>query len=169
MIVILIIDFSAFNLDLLSEEALFFQIHFSYRDLLEFSASTSIHQRHSSFLLTEICESTVTSNPRFMWRFTSRCTMKTSGNLKLSDAFRGYKQIEVEHLVVLLQKPLSSGNLQVLKSLSVIDRCPLLGGKLKKTVTFGTERSVRYSRHFRCLGCPLLGCFTIGMPTIGKF
>ena len=71
--------------------------------------------------------------------------------------------MEVEHLVVLLQKPLSSGNLQVLKILSVIDSCPLLGGKLKKTVTFGTERSVRYSRHFRCLGCPLLGSFTIGM------
>ena len=35
-------------------------------------------------------------------------------------------------------KPLNSGDLQVLKNLSVIERCPLLGGTLKKIVTFGT-------------------------------
>ena len=54
-------------------------------------------------------------------------------------------------------KPLNSGHLQVLKNLSVIERCPLLGGNFKKIVTFGTKRFVRYSWHVRCLGCPLLG------------
>ena len=41
----------------------------SYRDLLECSVSTSIRQRHLQFLLTEIYEITVTTNPRFMWHF----------------------------------------------------------------------------------------------------
>ena len=36
-----------------------------------------------------------------------------------------------------------------LKNLSVIARCPLLGGNLKKIVTFGTKRFVRYSWHVR--------------------
>ena len=35
-------------------------------------------------------------------------------------------------------KPLNSGHLQVLKNMSFIERCPLLGGNLKKIVTFGT-------------------------------
>ena len=34
-------------------------------------------------------------------------------------------------------RPLNSGQLQVLKNLCVIERCPLLGGNLKKTVPFG--------------------------------
>ena len=58
-------------------------------------------------------------------------------------------------------KPLNSGHLGVLKNLSVIERCPLLGGNLKKTVTFGTDCFVRYSRHVRYLGCLLLGSFTV--------
>ena len=40
-----------------------------YRDLVEFNGSTSIHQRHLQFLWTEIYNSNVTSNPRFMWHF----------------------------------------------------------------------------------------------------
>ena len=35
-------------------------------------------------------------------------------------------------------KPLNSRHLRVLKNLSVIERCQLLGGNLKKIVTFGT-------------------------------
>ena len=35
-------------------------------------------------------------------------------------------------------KPLNSGHLRVLKNLSVIERCPLLGGNFKKIVTLGT-------------------------------
>ena len=34
---------------------------------------------------------------------------------------------------------LNSGHLRVLKHLSVIKRCPLLGGSLTKIVTFGTK------------------------------
>ena len=48
-----------------------------------------------------------------------------------------------------------------LKNVSVIKRCPYLGGSLIKTVIFGTKYFVRYSRHFRYLGCPLLGGFTV--------
>ena len=48
-----------------------------------------------------------------------------------------------------------------LKNLSVIARCPLLGGNLKKIVTFGTKRFVRYSWHVRYLECPLLEGFTV--------
>ena len=58
-------------------------------------------------------------------------------------------------------KPLNSGQLRVLKNLSVIERCSLLGGKLKKIVTFGTKYFVRYSWHVRYLECPLLGGFTV--------
>ena len=58
-------------------------------------------------------------------------------------------------------KPLNSGHLPVLKNLSVIKRCPLLGGSLWKIATFGTKHFVRYSRHVRYLGCPLLGGFTV--------
>ena len=58
-------------------------------------------------------------------------------------------------------EPLNSGYLRVFKNLSVIERCPLLGGNSKKIVTFGTKRFVRYSMHVRYLGCPLLGGFTV--------
>ena len=47
--------------------------------------------------------------------------------------------------------------MRVVKNMFVIEMCPLLGGNLKKNVTFGTKRFVRYSWHVRCLGCPLLG------------
>ena len=42
------------------------QSNASYRNLLECNGSNSIHQRHLQFLLTE---SSVTTNPRFMWHF----------------------------------------------------------------------------------------------------
>ena len=58
-------------------------------------------------------------------------------------------------------KPLNTGHLLVLKNLSVIERCPLLGGNLKKIVTFGTKIFVLFSRHVRYLGYPLLGGFTL--------
>ena len=38
----------------------------------------------------------------------------------------------------------NSGHIRVLKNLSVIKRCPLLGGSLKKIVTFGTKYFVDY-------------------------
>ena len=44
-------------------------------------------------------------------------------------------------------KPLNSGHLRVLKNLSVVKRCPLLGGSLTKMVTLGTKHFVRYSRY----------------------
>ena len=53
-------------------------------------------------------------------------------------------------------KPLNSGHLRVLKYLSIIKRCSLLGGSLTKIVTFWT----RCSKHVRYLGCPLLRGFT---------
>ena len=59
-------------------------------------------------------------------------------------------------------KPPNSGHLRVLKNLSIIERCWLLGGSLKKIVTFGTERFVRYSWHVRYLECQLFGGFTVG-------
>ena len=58
-------------------------------------------------------------------------------------------------------KPLNNGHLRVLKNLSVTERCPLLRRNLKKIVTFGTKRFVRYSWHVRYLGCLLLGGFTV--------
>ena len=48
-----------------------------------------------------------------------------------------------------------------LKKLSVIKRCPLLGGSLPKIVTFVTKHFFRCSRHVRYLGCPLLRGFTV--------
>ena len=36
-------------------------------------------------------------------------------------------------------KPLNSRHLRVLQNTSVIERCPLVGGKLKKIVTSGTK------------------------------
>ena len=58
-------------------------------------------------------------------------------------------------------KSLDSEHLRVLKNLSVIKRCPLLGGSLTEIVTFGTKNFVRYSRHVRYLGCRLLRGFTV--------
>ena len=58
-------------------------------------------------------------------------------------------------------KPLNRGHLLVLKHLSVIKMYLLLAGSLTKIVTFGTKHFVRYSRHVRYLGCPLLGGFTV--------
>ena len=46
-------------------------------------------------------------------------------------------------------KLLNSGHLRALKYVSIIKRCPLLGGSLTKIVTFGTNHFVRYSRHVR--------------------
>ena len=58
-------------------------------------------------------------------------------------------------------KLLHSGHPRVLKNLSVINRCPVLGGSLTKIITFGTKHFVRYSRVVRYLGCSLLGGFTV--------
>ena len=58
-------------------------------------------------------------------------------------------------------KRLNSGHLRVLKNLFVIEGCLVLGGNLKKIVTFGTQPFVRYSWHVHCLGCPLLGGFIV--------
>ena len=52
---------------------------------------------------------------------------------------------------------LNSGHLRVLKIFSIIERCTLFGGDLKKTVILGTKCFVRYSWHVRYLECPLLG------------
>ena len=52
-------------------------------------------------------------------------------------------------------KPLNNGHLRLLQNLSVIERSPQLGGNLKKIVTFGTKRFVRYSWHVCYLGYPL--------------
>ena len=52
-------------------------------------------------------------------------------------------------------------HLPVLKYLSVIERCQLLGGSLTKIATFGTKHFVRFSRHVRYLGCLLLRGFTV--------
>ena len=58
-------------------------------------------------------------------------------------------------------KPLNSGHLRVLKNLSVIKSCPLLGGCINKIVTFWTKHFVRYSRYVCYLRCLLLGGFTV--------
>ena len=58
------------------------------------------------------------------------------------------------------QKPLNSGHLWLLKNVSVIERCPLLGSNLKKIVTFGIYRFVRYSWYVRPL---------FGMSASGRF
>ena len=58
-------------------------------------------------------------------------------------------------------KPLNTGHLRVLKYLSVIKRCPLLGGNFKKIVTFETESFVCYSWHAPFLRCLLLIGFTV--------
>ena len=46
-------------------------------------------------------------------------------------------------------EPLNSGHLVVLNNLSVIERCRLLGGNIKKIVIFGTQHFVCYSWHVR--------------------
>ena len=60
-------------------------------------------------------------------------------------------------------KPQNSGNLPVLKNVSIIENCSLLGGNVRKIVTFGTKHFVRYPMHVRYLGlgCPLLGGLTV--------
>ena len=69
--------------------------------------------------------------------------------------------LKVDLVKINTVKLLNSGHLQVLKNLFVIKRFPLLRGSLTKIVTFGTKHFVRYSRHVRYLGCPLLGDFTV--------
>ena len=64
-------------------------------------------------------------------------------------------------LIALYRKPLNSGHLRVLKKLSVIERCPLLGGNLTKIATFGTKGLVHYPMHVRYLRRSLLGGFTV--------
>ena len=58
-------------------------------------------------------------------------------------------------------KPMNSGHLRVLKNLSVIKRCPLLGGSLTEIVTYITKHFAHYSRHVGYLGCSLLRGFTV--------
>ena len=65
------------------------------------------------------------------------------------------------NLITKYSEPLNRGHLWVFKNLSNINRCPLLGCSLTKTVTFGTKHFIHYSRHARYLGCPLLGGFTV--------
>ena len=65
-------------------------------------------------------------------------------------------------------KPLNSGHLRSLKNVSVIERCPLLGGNLKKISTFATKGFVGYSWHVRYLGCPLLGGFFVTTKKVPK-
>ena len=95
---------------------------------------------------------------------------KTKNSFDFWCSEEGIKQVFIElelhnhHLHFSVQytvKPLNSGHLQVLKNLSVIEKCPLLGGNLKKIVTFGTKCFVRYSWHVGYLECPLLGGFTV--------
>ena len=73
-----------------------------------------------------------------------------------------YKKIYQMNFILLHKtntaKPLYSGHLRVLTNLSV-KTCPLLGRNLKEIVKFGTKYFVRYSRHVRCSGCPLLADF----------
>ena len=68
-----------------------------------------------------------------------------------------YLQLFVDYTL----KPLNSGHLRVLKSLSVIERCPLLGENLTKIVIFGVKRLVHYPMYVSYLGYPLLGGFTV--------
>ena len=57
-------------------------------------------------------------------------------------------------------KPLNNGHLQVLKKLSVTERCLLLGGNLKRIVTFGNQPTF----------CPLfMACQLFGMSASGRF
>ena len=54
-------------------------------------------------------------------------------------------------------KRLNSGHLRIFRNLPL----PLLGGNLTKIVTFRANQFVRYSRHVRYLGCPILEGFTV--------
>ena len=62
---------------------------------------------------------------------------------------------------------ISEGLRRVLSTLNVtfahINFLQTKGGNLKKTVTFGTKRFAHYSWHFRYLGRPLLGGFTVNL------
>ena len=80
-------------------------------------------------------------------------------NLKMLRDADGHTKSLCKHLYTV--KTLNIEHLQVLKNLSFIYSFPLLGGNLKKIVTFGAKHFVRYSRHACYLGCPLLGCFTV--------
>ena len=75
-------------------------------------------------------------------------------------ATQRYKHLNTKIFVTTV-KPLNSGHLRVLKHLSVIERCPPLGGNFKKIVIFGTKCFVCYLWHVSYLGCPLLGGFTV--------
>ena len=68
--------------------------------------------------------------------------------------------MNIHNRKTLYSETLNSGHLRVLQNLSVIERCPLLGGNLRKIVIFRTKRFAHYSRHVRYLRCPLLGVFT---------
>ena len=74
------------------------------------------------------------------------CLLVRGPNLVLDSQVNHEKGFNIDFDTV---KPLNSGQLQVLINLSVIERCPLLGGNLTQTVIFGTEHFVRYSRHVR--------------------
>ena len=63
---------------------------------------------------------------------------------------------------------LNRGHLRVLKYLSAIERWPLLGDNFKKTVTFGTNCFVRYSRHVRYLEVIYKMCLSLMMATCIK-
>ena len=76
----------------------------------------------------------------------------------ISKCFYIWKEKNIKFITV---KLLNRGHLGVLKDLSVVERCPQLGGNLKKIVTFGTKHFVHYSWHVRYLGYLLLGGFTV--------
>ena len=77
------------------------------------------------------------------------------GSMKLSKCFVSPKKIQNKNFgwclnqVLCTIKPPNSGHLRVLKNLSVTERYTLLGGDLKRIVTFGIKCSVRYSWHVR--------------------
>ena len=75
--------------------------------------------------------------------------------------FRVGRSVGRQNKKNITMKPLNSGHLQVLKNMTVIKRCLLLGGSLTKIVTFETKSFVHYSRHVRYLRCPLLEGFTV--------
>ena len=69
-----------------------------------------------------------------------------------------------EHLQLFVDytlKPLNIGHLRLLKNMSIIERCPLLGGNLTKIFTVGAKRFVHYPMYTSYLGCALLGGFTV--------
>ena len=100
----------------------------------------------------------------------------------MTDFFRFFRKVRVsvlkfhgpryqKLLIICTVKPLNSGHLWVLKNLNVIERCSLLGGNLKKIVTSGTKRFVRYSAiQTFCPAIPLFKtCPLFGMSAFGRF